>query len=268
MNIISETIENYEPISKDIKFLPKSMIRLKILKTLYETPMNMREMNHETKLNYSAISTNMHMMELEGYIYRENNCYYLTNSMRLYMDNIIKLDKLMILLDRIAPISQNHIVRSIPLDSVNSLICLDDVELMEADGLNVYKTYDFIEKSINRSKYVNAILPFSYNNFNDSFNSLASKNRKIHLISPISIKEILIKSLNTTNNNLKVDYIDFDEDDYLFLFCSDKKMIVGFFKCDGSYDQNRLLTSTNKRCIEWANELFNNFKKEKNLNEY
>lgn len=268
MKIISETIENYEPISKDIKFLPKSMIRLKILRTLYESPMNMREVNIETRINYSAISTNMHMMELEGYIYREKNKYFLTNSMRLYMDNIIKLDKLMVLLDRIAPISQDHVVKSIHRDSIYNLNYLEGVELMEADGMDVYKTFDFIETSISKSKYINAILPFSYNDFNESINKLASEGRKISLISPISIKEILVRSLRTSNNNLKIDYIDFDEDDYLFLFCSDKEMIVGFFKCDGSYDKNRLLTSTNMECIKWANELFENFKKEKNLNEY
>ena len=38
--------------------------------------------------------------------------------------------------------------------------------------------------------------------------------------------------------------------------------MLGFFKDDGVYDQNRLLTSTNDECIEWANELFNNFKRE------
>lgn len=268
MNIISETIVNYEPISKDIKFLPKSMIRLKILRTLYESPMNMKEVNIKTRINYSAISTNMHMMELEGYIYREKNNYFLSNSMRLYMDNIIKLDKLMILLDRIAPISYDHNVKSIPRDSIYNMNYLEDVEVMETDELNAYKTFDFIEKSITKSKYIKAILPFSYNDFNESLNKLASKDRKISLISPVSIKEILVRSLRTSNNNLEIDYIDFDEDDYLFLFCSDKRMIVGFFKCDGSYDKNRLLTSSNGKCIKWANELFDNFKKEKNLNEY
>ena len=72
MKKISNTIENYEPISRDIKFLPKSLIRLTILKKLYESPMNMKGINQETKFNYSAISNNMHMLELGGYIYQEN----------------------------------------------------------------------------------------------------------------------------------------------------------------------------------------------------
>ena len=48
MKKISNTVENYDSVSNDIKFLPKSMIRLAILKTLYECPMNMKEVYYET----------------------------------------------------------------------------------------------------------------------------------------------------------------------------------------------------------------------------
>lgn len=262
MKNISNTINNYESVSNDLKFLPKSMIRLAILKTLYECPMNMRDVNHETKINYSAISNNMHMLELGGYIYHENDCYFLSNSMRIYMGNMLKLGELMTLLDRISPISQDHIVQSLPSDSIYNFHYLNDINLIESDGLNVYKTYDLIEKAINKANYLNAILPFSYNNFNESINNLASKNKKIHLISPLDIKDFILKNINTSKSNLKIDFLDFEENDYLLLFCSDKKMMLGFFKEDGSYDQNRLLTSTNDKCIGWANELFKNFKKE------
>lgn len=261
MKNISDTIENYEPVSKDIKFLPKSMIRLAILKTLYECPMNMRDVNHETKINYSAISNNMHMLELGGYIYQKNDCYFLSNAMWIYMANMLRLGELMSLLERIAPITQDHVVHSLPLGSIYNFHYLDDVNLIESDGLNVYKTYNLIEKAIMKSEYLNVILPFSYNNFNESINKLASKNKKIHLISPSDIREFILKNINASKANIQIDFLDFKENDYLLLFCSDKKMMLGFFKEDGGYDQNRLLTSTSDKCIEWANELFNNFKK-------
>ena len=88
---------------------------------------------------------------------------------------------------------------------------------------------------------------------------MASKNKEIHLISPSDIKEFLLKNIKASKSNVKIDFLDLDENDCLLLVCSDKKMMLGFFKDDGVYDQNRLLTSTNDECIEWANELFNNF---------
>lgn len=262
MKKISKTIENYESISKDVKFLPKSMIRLKILENLYESPMNMKDINQETKFNYSAISNNMHILELGGYIYQENNKYFLSNSMRVIVGNMLQLDKLMCLLENISPICLDHAVQALPLDSINAFHCLSEVSLIESDGMNVYKTYDIIKNSISKSNHVNAILPFSYDEFNDSFNKLLSKNKKVHIISPRNIKEFLIKSFNVSDDNLKIDFLGIEEIDSILLFCSDKKMILGFFKDDGTFDQNRLLVSTQGSCIKWANDLFNHFNEE------
>ena len=175
------------------------------------------------------------------------------------MGDILKLTSLMVLLERLSPILHDHIVKSLPRDSIDNFHLLQDIDLIEADGLNIYKTYDVIEKAIDKSDYVNAILPFSSNNFNDGINRLLLKNKKIHLISPLNIKEILIKNLDVSNANFKIDFFDFTE---FLLLCTDKNMILGFFKDDGTYDQNRLLTSANDECIKWANDLFENFKKE------
>ena len=37
-------------------------------------------------------------------------------------------------------------------------------------------------------------------------------------------------------------------------------MVLGLFKEDGYFDQNRLLTSKNEDAINWAVNLFENFK--------
>ena len=139
---------------------------------------------------------------------------------------------------------------------------LDNIRLLEADGLNVYKTYEFIEKSLKHAKYVNAILPFSYDSFNGHFNRLLFDDVDINLLIPLSIGKILIKSLDTSNDNLKLDFFNDGESNNLLLICTDKKMMLGLFKNDGAYDQNRLLVSSNNHSINWANDLFENFKKE------
>ena len=46
------------------------------------------------------------------------------------------------------------------------------------------------------------------------------------------------------------------------MISTDKVMILGLFKDDGSFDQNRLLTSKNEDSIKWGDDLFENFKKE------
>lgn len=263
-----KTVKNYETIEKDVKFLPKSLIRLKILNILYENPMDMRDMKHKTTLNYSAISTNMHTLEVNGYIYMKNNQYFLSNTMKLQMDNLIKLDNLMNLLEIISPIINGHRVKSIPRDSVENIHHLDNIELIESNGFNVYKTYEFIEKSILNAKSVNAILPFSYHEFNTLFNRLLSKRININLLIPEDIKDILLKNLDASKSNLRINFFNGDEAAPFLLICTDEKVILGFFKDDGTYDQNRILTSEDNECIYWGNELFENFKKENIKSEY
>lgn len=262
MDTIPITIKNYESISNEIKFLPKSVLRLKILKYLYETPSTMKELNKKANIEYSAISTNIHKLELEGLLYRKNGKYYLSSKMELYMENLMELDKITLMLEDIFPILHDHIVRSIPKYSICDISSLENIRLLESDGLNVYKTYEFIEKSIKSAKYVNAILPFSYDNFNNHFNELLFNDVDINLLIPLSIGKILIKSLDTSKDNLKLDFFNDAESNHLLLICTDKKMMLGLFKNDGSYDQNRLLVSSDEHSINWANDLFENFKKE------
>ena len=40
-------------------------------------------------------------------------------------------------------------------------------------------------------------------------------------------------------------------------------MILGFFKNNGDYDQNRILISSSEKSLKWANNLFKNFKANK-----
>ncbi len=121
MKKVSTVIENYDSILDDVKFLPKSMIRLKILENLYESPMNMKGINQKTKFNYSAISNNMHMLELGGYVYQENKNYFLSNSMKVIMGTILQFAKLTYLLENIYPICLEHIIQALPIESLNNL---------------------------------------------------------------------------------------------------------------------------------------------------
>lgn len=256
------TVKHYETIEKDVKFLPKSLIRLKILKMLYDRPRDMKEMNHETKFHYSAISTHIHGLELNGQVYKENNRYFLSNSMKLQMDNLLRINNLMNLLEIISPILQGHKIISIPRDSVESIHHLDNIELIESSGLDVYKAYEFIEKSISNARSVNAILPFSYDELNMLINRMISKDIDINLLIPEDIRNILLRNLDTSKSNLRIDYFDGGEACPFLLICTDEKVILGFFKDDGTYDQNRILTSEDDDCIFWGNKLFENFKKE------
>lgn len=262
MNSITNTINNYNFVSNEIKYFPRSVLRLKILNALYEKPMNMSGLNKTARIEYSAISNNLHRLELNNYIFRKNSNYYLTNEMKLYMDILIELDLIIDLLERVFPIMHNHIVKSIPIDSICTIKDLESVELLEDDDLNINKTQEYIKRTIIMAKHVNAILPFFHEDINNHLNKLLNKNISINLLIPLSMKRMFHKNLNTSNNNLKLNFFNDDEISYFLLICTDNKMVLGLFKEDGSFDQNRLLVSNDEKSIVWANTLFEAIKKE------
>ena len=92
-------LESYELISEEVKYMTNSIIRLKILATLYKCPLNMKDLNSITSLSYSSISSNLHNLELKGHVYREHNKYYLSNTTKLEVEQVLKLGNLLNLLN-------------------------------------------------------------------------------------------------------------------------------------------------------------------------
>ena len=243
-------LKNYESISDDIKLVSKSLIRLKILATLYENSMNMKEINEKTNLSYSSISSNMHKLELNGYVYREQNKYHLSNDMKLNMGRILEFRQIINLLNEFFNILDCHIVNVIPCESVVELFLLGKANLLESDGVDAYKIYNYIENILKSRQRIKCVLPFYYENFS----RLLNENEDADLVVHEDVLRIYEKALN------RKDITSFNLDNCFLLIVTEDAMVIGLFKEDGAFDQNRILTSKNEECLYWANNLFKNFK--------
>ena len=249
MNECELYLENYKSVSEDVKYISNSLIRLKILATLYKGPFNMKELNEITNLSYSSISSNMHGLEIKGYVYRELNKYYLSNEMKLNIESVLELKEIIDLINDFFNILDGHIVDIIPNESIAELYLLGKANLIESDGVDVYKTSMYIEDVLKSAKSVKCVLPFYYENFNHLIDDIEDTEILIHE----SILEVLEESLQEEVKSFKINNI-------FLLIVTDEVMLIGFFKDNGFFDQNRLLTSKNKDSILWANNLFENFK--------
>lgn len=249
-------LENYDSISEEVKYLTKSLIRLKVLAILYNKPLAMKELNDSTGLSYSSISSNMHHLELGGHVYRYKNKYYLSNSTKLKIEEIVELGSIIKILNEFFNILDKHLVDMIPNQSVAELYLLGKANLIESDGIDVYKMYNYIEEVLTNAGEVKCILPFYHQYFNEKLNDLVDSKKKVEAIVPEVVIDIFeekskIKRLST-----------FKGEHNFLLIITDEVMILGLFKDDGYFDQNRLLTSRNEDSVLWAKNLFKNFKKE------
>ncbi len=247
-------LKNYDSISEEIKYMTNSLVRLKILATLYDHPSNMKDLNQKTGLIYSSISSNMHKLELEEHVFRESNKYHLSNSTRLKIEQILELGYLITLLNEFFNILDKHLVTMIPNQSIAELYLLGKANLMESDAVDVYRMYNFMETALNSAEEVKCILPFYYENFNDILNGLVENNKKVEVMIPENIFNIFQKKSKVNEVS------SFDGENVFLLIVTEELMILGLFKDDGFFDQNRLLTSKNSDSIRWANNLYENFK--------
>ncbi|MGN0177482.1 MAG: transcriptional regulator FilR1 domain-containing protein [Methanobrevibacter sp.] len=247
-------LKSYDSISEEIKYLTNSIIRLKILAALYKCPLNMKDINSTTSLSYSSISSNLHNLELKGIVYREHNKYFLSNSSTLEVEQVLRLSNLLDLLNDFFNILDKHLVDVIPNQSVIELYLIGNAHLIESDGVDAYRIYKFIEEALESADEVKCILPFYHETFNDKLNKLVKNNKKVEVIIPHNLLKIF-------NEKSEIENLSFFKEEKLFLLINtNESMILGLFKEDGSFDQNRLLTSKNSDSIKWANNLYENFK--------
>ncbi len=257
----AETVNNYQNIENEIKFLPKSLLRMRIINHLHETPSTMSEINAQTDINYSAISNNIRYLELNGYVFRNNKTYYLSNAIRNYLHNLYELEDVINFIDDFFYFFHNHSIYGIPINSFFTINQLKNSQLIENDGLNIYKSYEVIENAVKRAKFVRGILPFYQDNINLTIKKLSKRNRMINLLIPSDLKVNFNRTFNTNKHNINFEYFNGQEIPHFFLMYTDKVMILGLFKNDGVYDQNRLLVSRSMNAVLWSRTLFLDFKK-------
>ena len=129
------------------------------------------------------------------------------------------------------------------------------MELADKDFYTkIDKIYNYIEQVLNQAKEVKCILPFYYENFNRQLDGLVENKIDVEAIVSDNIFDIFEKESKIENLS------SFSQNKNFLLIITDEVMVLGLFKDDGYFDQNRLLTSKNADAIKWAVNLFENFK--------
>ena len=84
---------NEQYIQKDIMFIVKSEIRLKILTELNDKPQTIKEIVNKTKMAYSSVSNNLNKLEYKKHVIKENRIYTMTPMTKLYFNQLMEFKK-------------------------------------------------------------------------------------------------------------------------------------------------------------------------------
>ena len=252
---MNEYLDSYNAISEDVKFVSNSLIRLKVLKALYENPSNMKDLSIGTKLGYSSISGILHGLELKNMAYRKSNKYYLVNLVKLQIRNLLEFSVTVNLLEEIFNIVEGHDISKIPKKSVEDMHLLGDCELLESDCVDMDRVFNFIDDTLAQAKSTRAILPIYHESINYRLNDLAIKGNFVEILVSKSVFDVY--GPNSKVRNLSF----FNAENNFLLIVTNERMLFGLFRENGFFDQNRLMVSDSQDSLKWANNLFMYFKK-------
>ena len=255
----------HNEINDDLKFLAQSEIRLKILSELYEKPNNISGLVKKTKINYSSVSSNVNKLEENEFIHKVEKKYYINPMAKIYFETLMDFKRSIDLIYDYDAFFNKHNINQLSIDSMNNLIDLKNSELIETTPLDIYKTHNTTKKQLIESKNVKAIFPYLHPEYPDIIETILKNGGSVELIIPRALFKAIMSPID---NKLKKDAINQGKlivytvttDLNLYLTVCDEKMSLGLFKNDGSFDQNRILISDDKKSHEWAEELFKHVK--------
>ena len=252
-------------IDDNMMFIVKSEIRLKILTELNKRPQSIREIVDGTNMAYSSVSNNLNKMEYKNHVTKENRIYELTPMTKLYFDQLIEFKKSVDVVKNFDKFWDKHNLTYLNDESINNITELYESELIETNPIDIYKTHNKVKNQLETSKSVKGILPYIHPDYPRLFENILRNDGSVELVIQKDVYKTMSTQIDTKlrqrsvrKGNLKIHILNENIDIYL-LIC-DKKMNLGLFKNDGSYDQNRILNSNTDESLHWAENLFETIK--------
>lgn len=252
-------------INDDIKFLAKSEIRLKILSELNKKPNNVRGLVKKTKITYSSVSSNILKLEKNNYLKKIKNMYHVTPMAELYFNSLMDFKNSADLINKNISFWNKHNIDQFSTEAAKSITDLKNSTIIETTPIDIYKTHNTTKEQLIQSKNVRAIFPYLHPEYPKIIEQILNNDGYVELIIPEMILKEIINQIdhkirNHAMKNRKLTIYKTSNNLDLYLTICDESMSLGLFKSDGSFDQNRILISSNPKSQKWANNLFEHVK--------
>ena len=261
MDII-DTLNRYEDIKGDIKFVTTSSVRTKIILSLNRGNKDLNTLKNELKLESSAALHALKKLESQNIIIKKENEYSLSSFGRLYAVKSEHLFKSFYTIKKCEKIWLDHWITGIPKKLLKEVKCLNNSFLVESTPTDIIKPHSHYAKLVTKAHKIKCISPIFYYPHIDIYKNALDRDADVKLIlTPL----ILTKMIETagmgilkqilSSENFKLYRID--EDVKIVFTVTENFLSLGLFSTEGLYDATMNLISYDVDAIEWGNKLFN-----------
>ena len=263
--IIHKNFKILEKIKDELLFLSKSEIRLKILECIKKTPFSVKEIVKLTGLSYSSVSSNVNKLEQNMNIFKIDNRYEMNPITEIYLNNLLEFNSTLKLINKFKEFWNLHNINEIDEKELENITDLKNSKLIKSTPSDIYRTHNTIKSFLLNSYHIRAIFPFLHPDYPKILENQLLKEGKVEIIVPEEIYKDLILKIDPkvrkrSLNNGKLIVHTTEKPIDLYLTVCERRITLGLFKNDGSFDQNRILISRDKKAHEWSENLFNEIK--------
>ncbi len=258
----TDTLNIYDYIKGDIKFVTTSSVRTNILLSLNKGNKDLNALKKELNLESSAALHALKKLENEKIIIKKENEYSLSTFGKLYAVKSEKLFKSFYAIKKCEGIWLDHWLDGIPKELLVEIRDLSDSFLVESTPTDIIKPHSHYAELVSNAREIKGVSPIFYYPYIDLYKSALKKDLDVELIlTPL----ILDKMIETAGTGFLKDILsskDFklykiDEDVKIAFTVSENFLSIGLFSTEGLFDATMNLVSFNADAIDWGNKLFN-----------
>lgn len=261
MDII-DTLNCYEDIKGDIKFVTTSSVRTKIILSLNKGNKDLNTIKNELNLESSAALHALKKLESQNIIIKKENEYSLSSIGKLYAVKSENLFKSFYTIEKYEKIWLDHGIDGIPKNLLNEIRYLNNSFLVESTPTDIIKPHSHYAELVNKAHKIKSTLPIFYYPYIDLYKNALKRNTDVELILTQLILDKMTETAGTeflkeilSSKNFKLYMID--EDMKTVFTVTENFLSLGLFSTEGLYDATINLTSYDAYAIEWGNKLFN-----------
>lgn len=258
--------DGFQSFFNENKFLINSNHRLKILICLNKSPSTKKQVHEQTGLSYSAISGNLKQLIENDMIIENEGVYSLTNVTRTNLSSILHLKSSIMFLDKYHEYFNSHKIPENKINNFKDLASIKNMELIQNDTTDLYKVSHIFKEFFTGSNNIRSIFPFLHPKYDEILEDWLERDVGVKLIIPKEVSEAIINIISeyTPHKSLKNKYFMIKTADFkidFVLIVSTKGVVLGFYRKDGSFDQNAVLISRDENTIKWAYEVYNEYER-------
>ena len=261
MDII-DTLNRYEDIKGDIKFITTSGVRTKIILSLNEENKDLNKLKNELNLESSAALHALKKLESQNIIIKKGNKYSLSSVGKLYAVKSENLFKSVYTIKKCKKIWLTHCIEGIPQNLLKEIKCLNNSFLVESTPIDIIKPHSHYAELVTKAKNVRSLSPIFYYPYIDLYKNALKRNVNVELIlTPLVLAKLaetagfgILKKIDSSRN---FKLYEIDEDVKIAFTVTENFLSFGLFSTEGLYDATINLTSYDPDAIEWGNKLFN-----------